>query len=353
MNNFEALNNNLIPVNVLIQLLNTYKHIGNNNYIMQILDNQSDYLIEKNIQDEVYTLVKYLNINVTENRMRLIITKNSNPLNMEERKILGLKEVITTIIKEAEEHTFNGSDILQYLNKIFGKNSHKFTNRIYNDLLARDFDLKKTSIRAILENMIDEYHMHISKKSYEPIYLSLIVYLQLDLMRPYSDHNEFAGELALYYMLIRLNILPLKYCNFFEHLLKIKNTWSQEKQLCYINFPKSPLQLNSFVPLLLDVINKMYEEISHQIKDIIQEKRHFKRDGIEQTIYMLSNTFTKEDIRKYHPQVSESTINRSLFKLRDEGIIMPLGKGRSARWIKIIPEDDPRNIFGGNYEEDN
>lgn len=38
------------------------------------------------------------------------------------------------------------------------------------------------------------------------------------------------------------------------------------------------------------------------------------------------------------------------FKLRDEQIIMPLGKGRSARWMKIISENDPRLIFGLNYE---
>ena len=47
---------------------------------------------------------------------------------------------------------------------------------------------------------------------------------------------------------------------------------------------------------------------------------------------------------------SDSTINRILFKLRDEQIIMPLGKGRSARWMKIISENDPRLIFGLNYE---
>ena len=29
---------------------------------------------------------------------------------------------------------------------------------------------------------------------------------------------------------------------------------------------------------------------------------------------------------------------------------MPLGKGRSARWMKLIKEDDPKMMFGGNYE---
>ncbi len=349
MNNFEPLKNNFIPSNVLMRLLNTYTLIGKNEQINIYLKDQTDYLIEKNVQDEVYTLAKYLKIKVSDNRLRLLITKNSNPLNLEERKIIGLKEVVSTIITDAPVNPFNGSDFLQYLNHIFGKNTHKFTNRIYNDLLARDFDLKKVSIRAILENMIDDYHKRIIKKDYEPIYLSLIVYLFLDLMRPYTDHNELAGELMLYYMMIRIGIEPLKYVNFFAQLFEIKNKWQSEMQLCYVNFPKSPLQLNDFVPLLLDIIDNSYKQVLELIKIKKQEKRMFKRDGIEQTILTMPNTFTKEDIRRVHPQVSESTLNRSLFKMRDEGIIMPLGKGRSARWVKIISEDDPRNIFGGNY----
>ena len=61
--------------------------------------------------------------------------------------------------------------------------------------------------------------------------------------------------------------------------------------------------------------------------------------------------FTKDDVRRYHPDASDSTINRILFKLRDDGIIMPLGKGRSARWMKLINENDPKMIFGENYED--
>lgn len=350
MNDFEALKNNLIPNNVLVKLLSTYSLIGKNEQINDSLKEEDDYLIEQNIISETYTITRHLGIKVTDNRLRLLLNKNSQPLNQEERKVIGIKEVLSVIIKEAESIPFNGSDFLQYLNRIFGKNTHRFTNRIYNELLGRNYDLKKTSIRAILENMIDEYHMHITRKNYEPIYLSLVVYLYLDLMRPYTDHNELAGELMLYYMLIRVGVVSIKYSNFFELLYNDLNTWNNEMQLCYVNFPKSPLQLNDFIPLTLTIIDKSYQTIIAKIKASKQEKRMFKRDGIEQTIFKMPNTFSKEDIRQYHPQVSESTLNRSLFKLRDEGIIMPLGKGRSARWVKLISDDDPRNIFGGNYE---
>ena len=63
-----------------------------------------------------------------------------------------------------------------------------------------------------------------------------------------------------------------------------------------------------------------------------------KANNIENTILKLPEIFTKEEIRINHPFVSESTINRTLSKLRDEKVIKPLGKGRSAKWIKISSE---------------
>lgn len=46
-------------------------------------------------------------------------------------------------------------------------------------------------------------------------------------------------------------------------------------------------------------------------------------------------TFTKEDIRNSCPDVSYSTINRVFEKLKEEGMIESLGKGRNAKWKRL------------------
>lgn len=349
MNNFEAIKTNLIPSNIFNSLLNVYKRIGSNKYIIEKLEDDIDFLKEKNLDVETICLTKYLKLNVTDNRLRLLLNKGSAPLNKEEKTVLNIREVLNQINTEASDLPFNGSEILQYLNKIFGKNTHKFTTRIYNELLITDFDPKKTSIRAMTEKIIDDYYKEIRSKSYEKLYLSLITYLQLDIMMPYDDHNELATMLALYYMVLSVGIETFKYVSFFDLFLSNLTSWNETKKLCYVNYPNTPLKVNALMPKLLSYIEQSYQKIDEIIVSKTYEKRMFKSDGIEQTIYQMPNTFTKEDIRRYHPNVSDSTLNRALFKLRDEKIIMPLGKGRSARWIKLISDDDPRNIFGGHY----
>lgn len=351
MNNFEALKQYMIPTTNLFNMLEVYKYFGENKYLEDSLGDTANYLFEQSLEADTFFIVSLLNLKISDNRLRLIITKNSHPVNNEEKQVVEVKEVLRLIRKDAINHTFNGSDILQYLNRIFGKNSHKFTTRNFGDLLGAKNSNKTASIRLSFEKMLDEYHLHYNKNSFEKIYLSITAYLEMDLMKPYSDHNELASILALYYMINRLNIVSFKYVSFIEKLLNNIDSWENEKRLSFVNFPTSHLNLNGLVNILFEIIKSSYIDLKEIIRTKTFDKRMLKGDGIEQTVFMLPNTFTKEDIRKYHPHVSDSTINRALFKLRDDNIIAPLGKGRSARWVKIIADDDPRKLFGSHYEK--
>lgn len=348
MNNFEAIKTNYLNPQLLQDLLAVYERRGQNQFLINQLEQDKPYLKEKILDIDSIKLAKFIGLNISENRIRLLI-KGSSPLNKHEQSFLALRSVIQTIQQEALNIPFNGSEILQYLNMIFGKNSHKFTNRIYNDILVQDFDPKKTSIRAMTEKIIDEYYKSLQTKAYEPLFLSLITFLQIDLMHPYDKNNEFAAILMLYYMLFASGFSIFNYVSFFEPFINNLSKFNETKKLCYVNYPQTPLNINILIPQILSIIKDAYLEIEKYLRSRALTKHQFKTDGIEQTIFHLTNTFTKDDIRMLHPNVSDSTLNRVLIKLRDEKIIMPLGKGRSARWIKLISEDDPRNIFGGNY----
>lgn len=353
MNNFDALKQYMIPANTLNNMLDVYKSIGQNKFLIDTLGDTKYYLMEQGLERDTFFLASLIKLNITDNRMRLLITKNSTPVNNEEKSLVGLKEVLRTIRNDAHTHTFNGSDLLQYLNRIFGKNSHRFTSRNINEVTGINNKMKSPSIRLSFEKMLDDYHQNVVKNNFEKLHLSIVAYLETDLMKPFSEHNDLVSLLALYYMLIRSDLDVFYYISFFELYINQLNTWDNEKQLSYINFPTTHFHLTGIMDQLFILVKQAYKEFDDIIRTNSYDKRMFKSDGIEQTIYNLPSTFSKEDIRKYHPQVSDSTINRILFKLRDENIIIPLGKGRSARWVKVIQDDDPRSIFGQSYESSN
>ena len=170
-------------------------------------------------------------------------------------------------------------------------------------------------------------------------------------LKPYSNHNELAAILSLYYMILLSDVISIHYVSFFETYTAFKNKIDTAVAKGSINYQDNYLKTTDTVRLVFELIAQTYSTLQEMIKKLTQQERAFKSDVIEVTILQkMPVYFTKDDIRRIHPNASDSTINRILFKLRDEQIIMPLGKGRSARWMKIISENDPRLIFGLNYE---
>ena len=88
-----------------------------------------------------------------------------------------------------------------------------------------------------------------------------------------------------------------------------------------------------------------YDKMKNIIRDYEFDSNLNKSNNVENTINKLEEIFTKDDIRNVHPYISDSTINRTLKRLRDENKIRPLGKGRSAKWIKLVQTDKKKLKF--------
>lgn len=350
MNNFEALNHYTIPSDVLMDMLSIYRLLGMNHEYQKRLQDQETYLEQDVIEKDTFYLANLIGISISSNRLRLLIAKNAVPKNKEEEQVVGIKKVVKLIRKNAREHlTYNGSDILDCLNIIFGKHTTKFTPMMQDKKSAF---IRPLSIRVAFERMLEEYHNYIKGNLFEHIFLSVIAYMEIVNLKPYTSHNELAGILALYHMILTCDVISFSYISFFEIYTKMKDQISTAVAKGSINYSDNYLKTTDTVRLIFKFIDTSYQQLINLIKNYSYQERAFKSDILEVTIIQKMPTyFTKDDLRRIHPDASDSTINRILFKLRDEKIILPLGKGRSAKWMKLIKEDDPRVIFGVNYEK--
>jgi hypothetical protein len=49
----------------------------------------------------------------------------------------------------------------------------------------------------------------------------------------------------------------------------------------------------------------------------------------------IADEFTVADVRRAAPVASQSYISKTLARMREEGIIEPIGAGQSARWRRL------------------
>lgn len=347
MDNFEVLSQYSIPSDVLKNMLSLYKLIGMNDQYDLKLDEKREFLESDVIEKDTFFASRLLNVNVSDQRLRLLITKDSKPTTKQEEVVTGLKRVFKRMHQNAKEgYTFNGSDILDNLNIIFGKKSTSFSKENYVMKGERPI-----SIRLKYEQILEKYHLFKKEEKFENIFLSVITFMEMSNLNPYTNNNEFASILALYYMLLTSDAKCFLYVSFIEKYYLQKEQIKDSVLKGSINYWERYLLTTDTVRLIYKLIISSYKEIDEMIKQYYFNSRAYKSDVIEETVIKkMPVYFTKDDVRRFHPDASDSTINRILFKLRDEGSIMPLGKGRSARWMKLIKEDDPKMMFGGNYE---
>ena len=101
--------------------------------------------------------------------------------------------------------------------------------------------------------------------------------------------------------------------------------------------------------IFLNILKDSYASLEDLYNNLAFDKQLKKIKNVEVVIYSLNETFTKEDIRKKLPGVSDSTIDRSLKKLSDEGKIVPFGRGRSAKWLRIDHSFNEKTDFSINF----
>ncbi|MFR7880989.1 MAG: hypothetical protein ACLU5J_05610 [Christensenellales bacterium] len=331
MDNFEVLNHYSIPSDILMDMLSTYKLLGKSDAYKNQLLEQESYIQNEVLEKDTFYAIKLLKIdNISDNRLRLLIAKNSLPKNKQEEVVIGLKKkVFVRLHYNAKRHlSFNGSDLLDYLNTIFGKKSTTFSKDV---LTKNDRKVKPISIRLSFERVLENYHLYRLENKFEPIFLSVITFMEMINLQPYSNNNEIASVLSLYYMMLLSEVYAFEYISFMELYFTFRKDIEEAVAKGSLNYFTNYLQTSDTVRLVFKLIGEAYNQLDGLIKNLYFAKRAYKSDVIEETIYKkMPKYFTKDDIRRFHPDASDSTINRILFKLRDEQIIMPLGKGRKC-----------------------
>lgn len=354
IDNYEILDNYVIPKKLFLSMLKAYKNIGKGEIYLNNLEAKMTQIESNTLESDIYFFCKILEKEqiitaISDNRMRLIITKDSEPKTAAEKIIYGVKKALTSIFYKEYLETINSSDLLMYLNMIFN-NRIKFDMRALKDKSQLKIN-SNASTRAVFNEVLEKYFIHLQLHYYEPLMLSIIAFLELRMIKPYRDLKEevdpnfVSSLLLLYYMIQHMDIKNFRIVSFFYRIYDKYDEFEKEIRVATVNYGESYFKLNEITLYLLNIINASFDSIASETKKYLSEEKYNKSLNVELTILNLDKCFTKEDIRKIHPYISESTIMRALTKLRDEKLIQPLGTGRNAKWMRLIEDDDPRRFL--------
>lgn len=329
------INRFIIPNDVIVILTKLYKLVGKNENLTDIVKSDIDRIVEQTVERDSYFLSRILNLEISDARTRLIITKNSSPRTKEETTLFNIKEMLMLLQRKYSTIAYQSNDTLNLINSIY---SH------YHDIKFDYAPADKKNLlqsqamknkRLLLDEIIGQMDSLIEKESFEKITLFLHYFVDFHNISPFVSQNETAELLLLYLLILKADIHCFRYISFFELLYENLSEFKTELNGASFNWKEGFAQTLGFIRFMDNLFLKGYQKTFSIIKEYKFDANLNKTNNVENTISKLPDIFTKDDIRLAHPYVSESTINRALIKIRDEGLIKPLGKGRSAKWIRI------------------
>ena len=324
MSCIENINRYIVPNDIITLLTTVYKHIGKNQTYEDATKNSMNKIVEQTVQRDAFFLGKILKLDLTDTRLRLIITKNSAPRNREETILFNIVEVLSEIQNNYSKYNIRSNDQFNMVNYIYQNQNVKFD--IKQNINGR-------SKRLFLDEITEAVYSN--KSNIENIILILNYFVDIINIKPLTSNNLASAFITLYILLFKAELYSFHYVSFFELIYNNYSEFNDKLLDVSYNWNEGIAQPTSFIRFMINLFIESYEQTEKIVSEYKIDQTISKGDNIEQTIKTLPHIFTKEQIRKFHPYVSESTINRALQKLRDENKIKPLGKGRSAKWRKV------------------
>ncbi len=338
-----------IPSKILLKLLKLNQYIGKKDYY-DSLDTSSILRLKKeSILDNANTIINYSNIDVSKDRIRLLLEKDSNPRTKKEEQVKSIKELLESIYEMSitNKSLINSIDLLDMV-KILSNDKLKYS--------TSDFKLQNehNSIRYYVNILFDELNEVFKNDTQEKLCTSVVTFMEFINLHPLDSESYIASVTLLYYLFGLCDISIIKFKSIFKYLLDNKNEIMELIQDGSVNYDEGNIYFNRLYEYFIDYLISEYDNLDKLIKSEEYLKHANKTDVLEKFIMEEANViFSKEDIMNKFPNISSTTVTRCLISLRDKNFIIPLSTGRSAKWQRIVDSKDPLYFMGVNIKDEN
>lgn len=278
-------------------------------------------------------------------RIKEIVEEKTAPANRSEGEIAGYRDVLSTIHTNWEHIPFRDGVVLQLhrdLMKYTGKEGGRWKstgNEITETLpdgskRVRFVPVEPHLTPEFMRLLHERFDLYFTAGSHDPLLLIPLYVLDFLCIHPFLDGN---GRMA------RLLTVLMLYQNGYEvgRYISLERIVEQTKESYYDTLYRSSQGWHNgkhdslpWVEYFLSTILAAYREFEARV-GAVSSGHGSKTEMVVSAIDSFIGDFTISDIEKACPAVGRDWIRTLLQRLKTEGKVESLGKGRYARWRKI------------------
>lgn len=303
-----------------------------------------DNLVELAIIQSTQSSNEIEGIRTTDSRIKDLVKKKVAPKNRDEEEILGYKEVLSTIHESFEYIPINSKIILQlhrdlykFSNKSIGgkyKNSQNYISETKKDgeTIVRFKPLDPFETPQAIEKICQEYNREIDKGEVSPLILIPIFIHDFLCIHPFNDGNGRMSRLLTTLLLYKLGYVVGRYISIEEKIEKTKTNYYLALEKSGVNWHENSEDPTYFIKYILAIILAAYRDFEDRVN--IFDTKLSALDQVLNAIDKKIGKFTKSEIMELAPEISKSSVEKSLKELLEKDIIERHGIGKATYYTK-------------------
>lgn len=283
----------------------------------------------------------------TTDRVRALVNNSAIPENKPEEEIAGYREVLSTIYQNYSSIVICPQTILQLHKQLFGYSASveggKFKDT--NDLLFEicDDGKKMERFRTVsaentekaLTELCKNFNEAIMAGTYDPLLLISQFALDFLCIHPFHEGSGRISRLLILLLLYKAGFFAGMYVSLERILEKSRDVYYDALRRCVNGWHENSNNYLPFVRYFLGLFLKVYRDFNERV--VSNKKGSLtKADRIWMVFEKKMGQVRKSDILAFCPDVSQTTIERALSDLLKQKMIIKVGNGRGAAYIKNI-----------------
>ena len=277
-------------------------------------------------------------IYTSDERLKKIVLDKTMPRNRNEQEIAGYRDVLNTIHENYDFIPIRSTLLLQLhrdLYKFQGAGSGGVFKSVDNTIEEID-ENGNTRVRfqpvpawetpEAVNQLCAAYKKVLEEPNVDPLLIMPMFILDFLCIHPFRDGNGRMSRLLTLLLLYQAGYYVGKYISIEKLIERTKESYYEELQASSMGWHEEENDYAPFVKYFLGVVVASYREFFERTK-LITSVKMSKPERIAEEIRNHIGTITKAELVEQVPDVSQTTVQRTLTELTKQGKILKLGAG--------------------------
>lgn len=283
-------------------------------------------------------------IRTTATRLKQLFNDKTTPKNRDEEEIAGYRDALNVIHENFEYIPITTNYILQLHKILYGhsgksiggkfKNVQNFITVTENGRESILFTpLAPYETKEAVDKICEEYNIAVSTGDVDPLILIPIFIHDFLCIHPFSDGNGRMSRLLTTLLLYKSGYMVGKYISLEQKIAKDKSAYYAALQKSQYGWKDGKEDVVPFIKYILGTVVSAYRDFDDRM-EIVSETAG-ALETVRKAVFGIIGKFTKADVAKLCPSISNSSVESSLKKLAAEGVIEKKGASRATYYVKI------------------